>query len=154
MGTDVYEIVGVCQDGFTGTDPGIVTDVFVPTMMHAQAVDKPTWSWLRTWVRLKPGMAPEPVRARLRAAVSANRLERVKTWGGEMPRQRVEEYTKAAVFLEPASAGVSGMQRSYRRSLAVLAVVVALVLLIACANVANLMTAEAAARAREMALRV
>jgi predicted permease len=56
--------------------------------------------------------------------------------------------------LEPAASGASGLQGDYRTSLAALGVLVALVLLIACANVANLMTAQAAARAREMALRV
>ena len=56
--------------------------------------------------------------------------------------------------MAPAAAGVSELQGANRRSLAALAVLVALVLLIACANVANLMTAQAAARAREMALRV
>ena len=57
-------------------------------------------------------------------------------------------------MLEPAASGASGLQGDYRTSLAALGVLVALVLLIACANVANLMTAQAAARAREMALRV
>ena len=56
--------------------------------------------------------------------------------------------------LEPASSGRSNMQREYRQALAVVGLLVVLVLLIACANVANLMTAQAASRAREMSLRV
>jgi predicted permease len=57
-------------------------------------------------------------------------------------------------MVNPAPAGVSGLQRAYGTPLAVLGVLVILVLLIACANVANLLTAQAAARRREMALRV
>ncbi len=151
---DLYEIVGVVEDGFTGTETGSWTDIFVPTMMNARAIDNPGWGWFRTWVQLRDGVGPEIVRQRLAATLRANRQERVKAWNPGTPRERIEEYVNAPVFLEPAAAGVSGMQKRNRRSLAILAILVALVLLIACANVANLMTAQAAAREREMALRV
>ena len=60
---------------------------------------------------------------------------------------------KKLVF-NPAGAGVSDLQKDYRRSLGILGLLAALVLLIACVNVANMMTAQAAARAQEMALRI
>src|SRR5204863_1130898 len=66
----------------------------------------------------------------------------------------LEQFFRERLLLEPAAAGRSNMQRDYRLSLTALGILVALVLLIACANVANLMTAQAAARAREMALRI
>ena len=79
--------------------------------------------------------------------------ERAKGWTSQT-KQFLDRFLDQTLLLEPAASGVSGMQRNYRTSMIVLGVLVALVLLIACANVANLMTAQAAARAREMALRV
>jgi len=152
MSDRLYEIVGVGPERFTGTETGTVTDIFVPTMMHPGAVHD-DWTWHRTLARLKPGVAVEPVRAKLHATSRAFEEERAKGFSG-MSRQNIERFLDQRVVLEPAAAGASGLQQDYRRSLIALGVLVALVLLIACANVANLMTAQAAARAREMALRV
>lgn len=151
---DTYEIVGVLQRGFTGTETGTMTDFFVPTMMNAKAIDNPNWGWFRTWVQVKPGVAVGPLRDKLRASFLAMRREKSKSWKEKGAENRVRQYLNAQVLLSPAAAGVSGMQKTYRRSLVILGVLVLLVLLIACANVANLLTAQAAARAREMALRV
>jgi predicted permease len=148
----LYEIVGVCAGPFTGTETGFVTDIFVPTMMNP-AVDRADSTWHGTLARLKPGIAVEPERAKLDAVARAFEAERAKGWAG-MSKQSIDDWLKQKVVLQPGGAGLSAVQKYYRRPLVALGVLVALVLMIACANVANLMTAQAAARAREMALRV
>jgi predicted permease len=152
IGNDLFEIVGVAPAPFTGTETGIAIDIFFPTMMHAGVVHS-DWSWFRTFVRLKPGVAAEPVRERLYAPFQAVQEERAKGFVGR-PKRVIDEFLKQKLLLEPAAAGVSDMQKDFRRALVALGVLVALVLMIACANVANMMTAQATARAREMALRV
>jgi predicted permease len=152
LGDDFFQIIGVGPETFTGTETGIVTDVFLPTMMHP-AVTHDDWTWHRTLARVRPGIAIEPLRAKLDATSRAFEEERSKGFKG-MSRESIERFLNQRVFLEPAAAGASGLQEDYRMALAAMGVLVALVLLIACANVANLMTAQAAARAREMALRV
>ncbi len=154
LGRNVYEIVGVGPEGFTGTETGTPTDFFIPTMMETEAIPQADRHWFRTWAALKPGASRELVRQKSETTIRAHRAERVKHWPAGSPKSRIEQYLNTHIELQPAAAGYSNAQKRYRKALGILGVLVGLVLLIACANVANLMTAQASARAREMALRL
>jgi putative ABC transport system permease protein len=153
LGDRLYQIVGVAQPRFTGTQPGVMVDIFVPITMH-YGVTQDDYSWARTLAVLKPDAAPEPVRAKLQAILRAFERDRLKTTTSGMPKEVIDQIFHQRVLLESAPSGASDLRSETRRPLTILAGLVALVLLITCANVANLMTAQAAARAREMALRV
>lgn len=152
IGGIIFQIIGVGPKSFTGTEPGTITDIFLPTMMNP-GVTRDDTRWLRTLVIVNPGVPIEPLRAKLDAVSLHFETERAKGFVG-MSQHNIEMFLQTKILIEPASSGVSRLQDDYRRALVWLGVLVALVLLIACANVANLMTAQAASRAREMALRV
>jgi putative ABC transport system permease protein len=152
LGDQLLEIVGVGPKSFTGTEPGTVTEIFLPTMMN-RWVTRDDATWHRTLAVLSPGTEMEPLRAKLDAINMGFERARAKGFKG-MPQQNIDNYLHQRVELLPAWSGVSDLQGEYHQALGWLGVLVVLVLLIACVNVANLMTALAAARGREMALRV
>jgi len=152
MGSHIYQIIGVAPERFSGTEPGTMTDIFIPTMMHG-GVREDDWAWIRSFVALRPGIAPESVRDRLQPVFQVVQEERAKGFAG-WPTSRLNNFLHQQVLVEPAASGISGMRKDYWRALMVLAALAGLVLLITCGNLANLLTAQAAARSREMALRV
>ena len=152
IGDTPYEIVGVADAPFAGTETGTAVDIFVPAMMNPY-VTRSDASWFRPFAALKPGVEPQRLRESLQAVSNAFQQERAKTFT-DQSKQFIERFLNQTLLLEPAPSGASGLQRDYGRPLIALAVFATLVLLIACANVANLIVARTTARAKEMALRV
>jgi predicted permease len=153
MSDALYQIVGVAPRGFTGTEPGSITDIFVPTMMEAGSVNRDNSFWLRIFVRMQPGVRVQSVAAGMDAIYQVAEKERAKRFLN-FPKRLLATYPNAHLVLLAAGEGSSNLQNQYSWALLALCVLVAMVLLIACANVANLISARAAARSREMALRV
>ncbi|HEY9127863.1 MAG TPA: ABC transporter permease [Acidobacteriaceae bacterium] len=152
VGSRLCQIVGVAERSFTGTEPGTITEIFLPAALNEYAKD-PNSSWMAIFAAVHPGAAIGPLTRQLETLHRAFATEQEKGNTG-MQKELIKLVIRQQVVLEPAFAGSSGLQAHYRRALGALGILVALVLLIACVNVANLMTAQAAARMQEMALRV
>ncbi|MGB7729047.1 MAG: ABC transporter permease, partial [Candidatus Acidiferrum sp.] len=115
IGNNIYQIVGVSQAPFTGTEPGTMTDIFLPTMMHPSVVRKDS-TWHRTFAIVQPGVAIEPLRAKLDSISRAFETERSKSWTNETPQEIARELDQALYF-SPASSGASVFQQDNRRAL-------------------------------------
>jgi len=156
MGDQTLQIIGVGPRDFTGTEKGTVTDIFLPLSLNRLATQDGV-DWHRTFLMLKPSVDPaialEPLRQHLSAVSRAFELGCSTCLRG-MTQTDIDRYLNKTLVFNPAGAGISELQRDYRRLFGVLSLLVALVLLIASVNVANMMTAQAAARAHEMALRI
>jgi putative ABC transport system permease protein len=151
-----YDIVGVTPASFFGVEVGRTFDVAVPLCAEPlvrgadSALDKRDVWFLAAFGRLKPGWTIEQANAQV-AAISG------PIFSATLPTYRPEEarsYVDFKFGAFPAGTGVSNLRRTYESPLWLLLATTGLVLLIACANLANLMLARATARERELAVRL
>ena len=153
-GKQRIEIVGVVSRGFTGTEPGSITDVYMPARFNTQALDNRGWSWMRIWLRAAPGVSEDRIQQRLQTALRSQQLEHLKTLPAGTPKEQIDAYLNEEVRLVSASAGVSPLQKTFSTPLWVLLALAGLVLVVACVNVASTQLSQSLARQHEMALRV
>ena len=152
-----FTIVGVAPPSFLGPSQGRSFDVAVP--LGTQAIVRGPASWLderSTWVleiiaRLKPGQAAEHATAALRGIQPQIRAA---TLPERWPQPMLDEYLRDGLTFAPAAAGPRGFRTRYEQPLRIIMAVVAMVLLIACANIANLMLARASNRRHELTVRL
>src|SRR4029077_372374 len=155
VNTRPVTVVGIAPEGFFGdrlmsTPPDFYLPIeSMPALANASYVHDPRASWLYLVGRVKPGVAMEPLQQKVSALVRQS-FSTIKDYVEEPGKSLLP---KVHVALSPAGAGIQHMQEEYASNLHLLMWIACIVLLIACANIANLLLVRGMARRAELSVR-